>query len=51
MSCSGGRDANSENLGLSSVKAEVLKYGRIKVDENHRTTGYRSPLIINLSVS
>jgi NAD(P) transhydrogenase len=39
---SGGRDANSEDLGLSSVGANIGKYGRIIVDANYRTTSAKS---------
>ena len=35
---SGGRDANSEGLGLDAVGVKLGKYGRIEVDENFSTT-------------
>ena len=39
---SGGRDANSDNLGLQNVGVVTAKYGRIKIDENYRTTAETS---------
>ena len=39
---SGGRDANSENLGLENLGVVTLKYGRIKIDEDYRTTSETS---------
>ena len=35
---SGGRDANSEGLGLENVAIEVGNYGRIEVDSSFETT-------------
>ena len=35
---SGGRNANSEGLGLESVNVSTTKYGRIVVDQTFRTT-------------
>jgi NAD(P) transhydrogenase len=39
---SGGRNANSEGLGLDSVNVNTTKYGRIVVDKSFRTTSHRS---------
>ena len=39
---SGGRDSNSENLGLENVGILTKKYGRIEIDENYRTTAETS---------
>jgi NAD(P) transhydrogenase len=35
---SGGRNANSEGLGLDAVGVELGKYGRVQVDEDFSTT-------------
>lgn len=35
---SAGRDANSEGLGLEAVQCDIGKYGRIVIDQHHRTT-------------
>jgi NAD(P) transhydrogenase len=35
---SGGRDSNSDNLGLENVAVSIGKYGRIIVDTNFKTT-------------
>lgn len=35
---SAGRNANSEGLGLETVQCSIGKYGRIVIDQHHRTT-------------
>jgi pyruvate/2-oxoglutarate dehydrogenase complex dihydrolipoamide dehydrogenase (E3) component len=39
---SGGRDANSEGLGLEAVGVSTKKYGRIAVDKTYKTTSPKS---------
>lgn len=35
---SGGRDANSEDIGLDNLNIKTSKFGRIVIDDNFRTT-------------
>lgn len=38
----GGRDANSEDLGLQALNISIGQYGRINVDQYFRTTSYQN---------